>query len=447
MTTADGKKKGFSLIELMVAVTIFGLVAVTCSVEYSHHIKTKALNDTKMRSKLISDAFSRYLFTFGALPCPASPSLEPGSHNAGVGDCGTVMAQFPSYTNWQPNVSCDANNICVVQGARFTASNPTYCRGPAACGNQQPHTAQYKDPVIIGTLPYVDLGLALNDSVDGWGNRMTYAVSYYLTSAWVDPKLQCTPPTLTAHAFCSDFGVIAQESYSASSDAVRSTPNLGLSIGSPGALNSYMLAVVSHGPDGKGAWNYNGARPVPCDKAPIDTGAGSGLRRELTSTGRDNENCNGDAIFLANGDDANSNLTAFASGPSHYDDAFVLTDITIGVYMWRLNQQGNQMQSKSGGFVGIGTSAPTAPLDVQGSIQAHNYQSDTYCDKNTGNCFQQALLSPGLTCNNGLMTGVASSLPLCQKSIDLTGVTPATCPSGQYMTGLDKDGGLTCSAP
>jgi len=430
----------------MVAVTIFGLVAVGGAVEYSQYVKSKAINDTKMREKLISDAFSRYLFNFGALPCPASPSLAPGSPNAGVGDCGTVMAQNPSYTQWQPNISCDANHICVVPGARFTANNPTYCPGPAACGNQGPNSAAYNDPVIIGTLPYVDLGIALNDSVDGWNNRMTYAVSYYLTSDWVNPALQCTTPVPTAHAFCSDFGVIGQENYNASVDAILPTPNPNLSIGPPGVPNSYMLAVVSHGPDGKGAWNYNGLRPVPCDLTPIDMGSGSSLMRQPSSTGRDNENCNDDAIFLANGDGP-QNLTSLSSGPYFYDDAFVLTDITIGVDMWKLNQQGNQMQNKSGGYIGINTSAPAAPLDVQGSIQANNYQSDTYCDISTGNCFQQALLSPGLTCNNGLMTGVASSMPMCQTSISVSGLEPASCPSGQYMTGIDKKGGVTCAAP
>jgi len=441
------KNKGFSLVELMVALTIFGLLSAAGAVKYSHYAKTKALSDTLMRRDLVSAALSRYLYNFGALPCPASPSAAPGSPKAGVGDCSTVMAQFPSYTDWQPNTSCDENHICIVQGARFTANNPTYCPGPKSCNNQQPNTAAYNDPVIIGTLPYVDLGLAINDSVDGWGNRMTYAVSYYLTSGWVDPTVQCKytiPPT--PHAFCSDFGVISQENYAASVDAILPTPNPNLSIGPPGVPNAYMLAVVSHGPHGKGAWNYAGTRPVPCDLTPIDTGAGSGLPRQPKSTGRDNENCNGDAVFLANGDNAEQNLTSLGSGPSYYDDAFVLTDITIGKDMWKLGQQGNQLQNKDGGFVGINTSLPADPLDVQGNIQANNFQSDTYCDNKTGNCFQQALLSPGLTCNNGLMTGIASSTPLCQTAISLSGVTPVTCPHGQYITGVDKKGNPTCGA-
>ncbi len=438
MITGFKKNRGFSLVELAVIVTLAGIAVEVISTQFAQYMNTKAMNITTMRNNEISQAFSRYLFNSspvsnsGGLPCPAPPLLPPSDPRAGVADCSMANLALHPPSTWP---ACDpVTGICVVAGARWTSNNTTYCPGPAACGAQAPFTAAYKDPVLIGTLPYVDLGIALNDSVDGWNNRMTYAVSYYMTN---DPS-----GNNPGHYDGNISGAINVESYNSLTNSI-SPSSYTLSNGSV-AANAFMLAVVSHGPDGKGAWNYYGQKTVPCDMTPIDMGTSA---PSPTSTGRDNENCNGDSTFLLNGTSSQSNIYALASGPYFYDDAFVITSVYLATDKWEMSSMG-LIDNKGGGSVEIGSSTPpNAQLDVSGDIRATNFDADQFCDKATKNCFEQKLISPGLDCNNGLMTGVASSKPQCLTLLSTTGLTPLTCQTGQYVNGIDANGSPTCVNP
>jgi hypothetical protein len=436
------KNAGFSLIELSVIITLFGLAVGIFSTQFSHYMNIKAANDTMARRDLIKQAFSRYLVLWHGLPCPSSPSLSPTDPSAGVADC--------SIAHMNPNTwpKCDNHDICVIAGARATQNNPTYCPQPAQVTFPQvpcpgpaqataPFSALYNDPVLTGTIPYIDLGLALNDTMDGWGNRMTYAVSYYLA---YDPGNPAQP------AFNRDNGVISEEVYDATNDIILPKKNTNTSQGPANPVaNAFMLAIVSHGPDGKGAWNYGGLKMVSCDMTVIDKGPASA---SPTSTGRDNENCNGDSTFLSDND---RTLHALVAGPYFYDDAFVQTDISLYADKWLALAQPNLIQNASGGSVGIGTATPTdtlnpgsSILDVKGNIRTPAIRASTFCDKNTGNCFDQSLFFPGNDCGGAAMTGIASSAPLCQQLINATALTPGTCPATQYVSGIDANGNITC---
>lgn len=401
--------KGFSVVELAIAVTAFGLITAVLTDEYRHYTTVKATSDTQARVQQITQAMARYVYNFHQMPCPAAPSAAPDTLNAGKGDC-SIFAATP-YVQWP---KCNpATNICITEGRRNVS------------GVNMPH----KDPVIIGTLPYVDLGISVKDSLDGWGNRFTYAVSYYDTdsSYFTTNSLQ-------------DWGVVGEEYYDRASDSMKpKTKQLTDGTSSPDA---FMFAVVSHGPDGKGAWNYYGVRSFACDMTPIDTGTGG--TPSPTSTGRDNENCNQDALFLDPGNDQNTSVYSRGTGPFYYDDALVMTDITLAADKWTTPTAIGDISNKSGGKVGIGVLAPQYPVDVSGNIRADGVQTTKICDSATNNCFDQSLVSPGVVCS-GMMTGVASSSPTCQDKINAGTVTASSCPAGQFVVAI-SGGVVQCRA-
>ncbi len=444
--------RGFSIVEIMIAVALFGIIAGMLLNEYGQWLHGERESVTVAREQTINDALSSYVYTHHALPCPADPDTSPLSPTAGMADCTSINLNWPAGpspqttpptgTDYPPNVTWPycmpaPNGLCVVNGARATANNPTFqpFDGSSGC-NCSIASPQINDPVLIGTLPYIDLGISMNDTVDGWGNRMTYAVSYYDT----DPN-----------TFDIDTGgAINVEQYDTAQNKIVPMINKNL----PPAyqvINSFMYVVLSAGPNGRGAWNYNGIQTVPCDMTPIYTGP-NGVANPSPSTGRDNENCNNDSTFLqsATGTQAGAaDIYSMVPGPYYYDDAFVMTSLQIASDEWiAYSSKMNKIENKGGGYVGIGTNMPTAPLDVNGNVQADNIQSDSYKDANTGNVFYQSLfLGPGKNCNNEIMTGIAQSKPICAETINIKNISPSSCTGGNIVTGFSSTGGLICSPP
>ncbi len=416
----------------MIAVALFGIFTGVLIQQYTQWRLRQIHNLTTSRQFAVQNALSQYVLEYGALPCPADPAIPPTAPTAGQADCMNLdnydhtTGVGPAYP---PNISwphCNANQECIVAGARATIDNPTF----------DPNTGQrtYNDPVLIGTIPYVALGVSLNDTIDGWGNRMTYAVSYYAT----DPNL---------FNYSTLGGAINIEDFDTGQNKIAPMLNNDLDPGYQSA-KSFMFVFLSAGPNGRGAWNYEGAQPNPCQM-----GVPIALDSTYTgpSTGRDNENCNNDSTFLytANSSSAGAqDIYSTATGPFFDDDYFMVWQLDLSQDAWMAYSQNlKRAGNKTGGKVGIGTSAPTVNLDVMGNIKADNVQSDIYCDETTGKCFNQQLLSPGLDCNNGIMTGIANGQPQCQTMIDSSQIQkPQQCPPGEFVTSI-VNGVIQCNFP
>ena len=112
-------------------------------------------------------------------------------------------------------------------------------------------------PATFGVLPYATLGLARETAEDGWGNLFSYAV--YADAAPSCPNPGGGPGRDWKNAAC--FGEGKSGGF---------TVNDG-TVGAPTALTTSAIAViVSHGPNGLGAWTREATRnasPVGCEEA------------------------------------------------------------------------------------------------------------------------------------------------------------------------------------
>ncbi len=198
--TRIGSKHGFTLIELAIVLAILGLLLGGGSMLLQPLLDNNKRNETKARLKLIEDALTLYAATNYDLPCPSNPALGSGSGQNGN----------------------EAN--------------------PAAVCNAT---------MASGGVPWRILGLSEADVVDGWGRRISYAVTGNLAVTAGGP-LNCpvlgfgaTPPGITQ-------GVLEN----------RGANNAGIAPAALGAAGPAKAAyvLVSHGENGAGGYLPSGAR-------------------------------------------------------------------------------------------------------------------------------------------------------------------------------------------
>ncbi|MDE1151890.1 MAG: hypothetical protein PW788_05065 [Micavibrio sp.] len=283
---------GFSLIELSILLLIIGLLSTTALQTYRQYIIDKTNNTTSASLTQAKQSLSNFVFQHGRLPCPADPSLAPDDVHAGIEFCPTGTA-----------IGCSGfgggNKVCRINGARPTSDSIS------------PFTP---DPVLTGALPYLTLGITETDAMDGWNNKLSYNVTEYMTRAGSG-----APGSMS---YNDQYGAINIQVYDPVNKAIIS--GLNPAITGTALPNSYLLAVVSHGSDGRGAYNYYGKMTRAC---------------AATGTTRDAENCNGDATFLDRGT-GNGSVYSLAPGANYYDDAFVISSLPKDNDKWSMGASG-----------------------------------------------------------------------------------------------------------
>lgn len=221
-------KSGFSLTELAFIIAILGVVVgVTIStgkVQYDYATITSTSN------KL--DTVRQALLTFKKkaqrLPCPAAGNAAPGSATYGV-----------------EAASCD----------------PAACPAGITCST---------DNIIIGTVPFATIGMNAEAALDGWDNRITYAVDY-------------------SHVTNNGSGLGRISVRDVAGNEITNSDVLGKAI----------FVLVSHGKNGNGAWSKQGSVITSCT---------------TTATAKDVEDCDGDSVFTS------SMLNEGDVAANYYDD-------------------------------------------------------------------------------------------------------------------------------
>lgn len=407
-TKLDTNKKcsrGFTLLELSAVILISGLLLVPLLRLYTTYIIHKKLADTKENISEVASVMA--VFNVDNYPCPSDRSLPLGDPNYGVDVCttaGFTLAGVPDC-----NTTGAEQGICKAAGARDTLDDADTTAGN---GNEF---------VLIGGVPTVSGGVIIpgvngTNILDGWGNRLTYAVSYTSASS--------------GDGFSRyKNGVIAVQDEFGNATA--------------GTNRDAHFIVISHGPDGLGAFNEGG------------------VRRNCTIFNADGENCDGDSTFIQG--------LAQYQGTRRYDDmSYVETDQSAGLWQGLTDSAANpsnHMKTIPTGSVGIGLNPGILPgiaspggtavmLDVNGTVKAETVRTQEICLPNGTNCINAATLFDSRTtaganqndCPNGeVVISIGNGSVTCGKvSVNKLNVT-IKCPAGTWVEQVLTNGRIVCT--
>lgn len=119
--------KGFSLVELAIVLAVLGVVFFGVTSNYGEFFATNKQVESEQKVEKIKQYLMKYAIANKYLPCPDTDATPTGTENRQNVTVGTDVFE-----------RCDSD---------------------------------------IGTVPYADIGLELEDVQDGWGNMIRYAVN------------------------------------------------------------------------------------------------------------------------------------------------------------------------------------------------------------------------------------------------------------------------------
>lgn len=414
-------QSGFTLIEVAIVTVIVGLILAAAMQLLSQRQEWVRQNNTRATINILNNAISGFRDAYGRYPCPASLSAAKGSPEYGVesDSAGNLYAGTGSGLGCYDTASVAVDTgIDAVRGYARVTANPartiTYFDKTIDPGTGDPigDIGPVTPVVRIGTIPFKNLNLEETDLLDGYGNRILYAVTEQMA---------------------------VSETYENADGGIDIINDQNASIVAPDSSSAHFI-VLSMGKNGAGAYTYGGAR-LPCpagnqeaDNCDFDNNAT--FRVAQTST-----NINGDA--------------------STYDD--VMSYATQNdAPLWERGPDGSDdIKMKSIGRFGVGPTASKTPqeeVQIEGEviarddpatpdIQEGKVETNVICDYASGStsCFPSSLiagqiaLGGGMKCPTGqFMTGIRNNAPVCEDEIRVT------CPAGHFVVGVDADGGLLC---
>ncbi len=194
-------KKGFSLAELSIALTIIGFIASSAlSLAITSDFATKK-DETESKLSRIEEALAGYVATNHRLPCPSDGTLAVTSTSYGI----------------------ESND----------AATPPICNKNFNNGN-----------IWMGVVPVSTLQLPDDYMFDSWGKRISYLVDYRFTISDINNSSNCDASGGGSDICLRDIasgGITVQDS----SHATRTTKAI--------------YALISHGENGHGAFIKNGS--------------------------------------------------------------------------------------------------------------------------------------------------------------------------------------------
>ena len=425
---------GFSLIEVAIGLMIIGLLMTPLIQGYKQYLLGKQVSDTKAVITTVQSAMVKYVAKYGRYPLPSDPDIAVGA--AGLGQEATEPG-----SGWPPCAS-PTTKVCRTNSGTFG-------------GNR----------VLIGTVPFAALGIPYTSQIDGFGMKLTYAITEDLTDTGTYDEAGGAIEVLDENGKSLYFIDVAP------ADTVddNTTPRSH-------------FALISHGATKRGAYSPGGTVAVACG---------------AMAQGKDNENCDRDGVFISNFSTTyGKNIINDGAGATFFDD-FVASGNTAASGIWTFVPNSPNIESTNSGniYVGPCASSPCIPfskMDVNGNVRADIIKSKRICDKGgsgqhlcvdnytstyfpawmganalvgapsagslsetvppSGNAFnttRQSHDGAGIRCvgDRGL-NGTASYNEYCNSSTYFTTSTAiGSCAAGYFPKGLDSAGKLVCALP
>lgn len=231
-----GNFSGFTLIEILIVITIFSLLASMSASVFISYNKQQKIKLTKARLDQIHESIQNFLEVNGRYPCPAPFTLRPEDVGFGLeGDSDPTS-----------NHSCQTGGATIpIPGTILAAT-----ANPLLPSNN----------IRIGVLPVRTLNLPDEYAVDSWGGTLTYAV---------------------VRRLATEVNTAGAISFANSGGAIRILDNAGNTLINP--PNSAHYIVLSHGED------QNGARVIESNNI--------NHRKNPCGALQQAENCDDDAVF------------------------------------------------------------------------------------------------------------------------------------------------------
>jgi len=379
-------ENGFTLIEMAISIMIVGLFLAAAVQPYSLYLKNRATDTTQENVSAIASAIGSYRQLYGYYPCPASLTAQRGNpvygHSAACAPAPPAVA---------PPVA--AGTFQKTSGRVFTYA-------PTGLPAIAPFTEQ---PVVrIGAVPFRELNLDESQAVDGYNNRIFYAVTERLTNA---------------RTFQPDGGGIGVLDGAGTPilAPVTQVPN-------PPSTEVAHFFIFSSGANQAGAYTRDGVpASQPCPAA-----------------GPESVNCN----LLAGNPDFSAAQTKTVGGATHFDDVvsyFTEADMPL----WEYAANKTDIHQKSGGSVGTADSLSQAlgaafvdKALIPGVANVSNaVKVQTLCDALTGKCFPSSQIggkiTPGDIASGTSLVGTTNTPPTPAGTGSFSGIA---CPAGYFMT-------------
>lgn len=371
-----GQERGFTLIEICIAMMIIGVMIAPALMTYNIEMKQRQASDLNGSFFRIQDSVSKYVSRFGRYPRPASLLLGQDSND--------------------PNFGLEGN------------ITPALCPDMTVDGLCRTGPSGDPDTVLIGAIPFNELQLDFETTLDPWGNKVIYAISEIQTNSGT--YASSGNGAIQTQALNSYTGAVI--------DLIAETyiPDPSRNVES---FTDVDMLIFSTGPSGKGGYSAEGALIDIC----IEPGWPE----------NEDENCNWDNTFLLDenprvdsrpaGTDTHNprdnGTRTLAEGPQFYDDyTEAITAITRGD--WNENEVLSDYVESIASRTGIGATAPVAALHVVGDVGVANdlattaviegnVMSDDLCSVSTAgtftpvDCFNPSLISstsvaPSMNC-------------------------------------------------
>jgi prepilin-type N-terminal cleavage/methylation domain-containing protein len=390
-----GRNKGFTLIEICIAIIVLGLLITPLFRLYDTYLIEKKLNATQRAIEVVTGEMETYKNVHGAYPCPSA--MDAARNDAANGRAFNNNVCDAAFFAAIPQIPGEClNGVCLKSSVRPTTSD-----------------------IIIGTVPFRDLQMIEQDALDGYGNRLLYAVTQDLTNV---------------ATFNSEAGGIS---------IIDSAANKMV------ANDSAMFVLLSFGASKQGGYNKNGLQTTACPTV--------GPEVNNCIDDFNNSTIPADAIF------SYAPITT-APGANSYDHVMQF-HTTKEQRLWR-RYTGNEQDAQDlspDDRVGIGTDTPVSTVDIRTEVAASGdniaslliaegeLAAPEICDEAGNYCFDPKIIAGdatvavtdpsfgGLRCPNDgeYMIGIKNGQPVC-------GPHRFECPPDKIFNGFKADGSLNC---